>query len=114
MNSGKVKSAEACCRTGPYRVLVPGLPSGTTLAGMHSPLSFHGEVWTDARGQATVSLPPGAYAPQTELEYALRPIDGESVVHLMAELHDGRFTIATDEPHVKVAWRISRRKEESQ
>jgi hypothetical protein len=27
-------------------------------------------------------------------------------------LANGRFTIATDQPHVKVAWRISRRKEE--
>jgi hypothetical protein len=29
------------------------------------------------------------------------------------ELHNGHFTIATDRPHVKVAWRISRRTEES-
>jgi hypothetical protein len=77
-------------------------------------VSFHGEVWTDARGQATVSLPPDAYPQQAELEYALHAIDGESVVHVVAGLRDGFFTIVTDEPHVKVAWRISRRKEESQ
>jgi hypothetical protein len=70
-------------------------------------VSFHGEVWTDARGQATVSLPRDAYPPQAELEYALQTIDGESAVRVAAELRDGRFTIATDEPHVKVAWRIS-------
>ena len=81
---------------------------------MHSPLSFHGEVWTDARGQAIVSLPRDAYPPQAELEYALQPIDGASGVRVTAELRDGRFTIATDEPHVKVAWRISHRKEDSQ
>jgi hypothetical protein len=81
----------------------------------HQPtdISFHGAVWTDARGQATVSLPQDAFPPRGELEYALNAIDGESVVHLAAELREGRFTIATDEPHVKVAWRISRRKEES-
>jgi hypothetical protein len=77
-------------------------------------LSFHGEVWTDARGQATVSLPGDAYPPQAELEYALQPIDGSSSVRVVTGLRDGRFTIATDEPHVKVAWRISRREEESQ
>jgi len=77
-------------------------------------LSFHGEVWTDARGQATVSLPQDAYPPRTQLAYALQAIDGESDVHLTAELHEGRFTIATDEPHVKVAWRVSGREEESQ
>jgi hypothetical protein len=76
--------------------------------------SFHGEVWTDARGQATVSLPQDAYAPQAELEYALQAIDGESVVRVLSRLREGRFTIATDQPHVKVAWRISPRKEESQ
>ena len=77
-------------------------------------LSFHGEVWTDARGQAIVSLPHDAYPPRAELEYALHPIDGDSVVRLTAELRDGRFTIATDEPHVKVAWRISRREVEAE
>ena len=78
-----------------------------------SDVSFHGEVWTDARGQAIVSLPQDAYPVQAELEYVLHPINGESAVHLTAALRDGRFTIATDQPHVKVAWRISRRKEES-
>ena len=77
-------------------------------------LSFHGQVWTDARGHATVSLPRDAYAPQAELEYALKAIDGESAVRVAAELHDGRFAVVTDQPHVKVAWRISWRKEESQ
>ena len=78
-----------------------------------SDVSFHGEVWTDARGQANVSLPQDAYLPRAELEYSLHTIDGASAVHLTAELREGRFTIATDQPHVKVAWRISRRKEES-
>ena len=76
-------------------------------------VSFHGEVWTDGRGQATVSLPEDAYPPRAELEYALRAIEGESGVRVVGGLREGRFTIATDQPHVKVAWRISRRKEES-
>jgi hypothetical protein len=75
--------------------------------------SFHGEVWTDARGQATVSLPQDAYPPRVELEYGLHPIDGESVVRVISELRNGRFTIASDEPHVKVAWRVSRPREEA-
>jgi hypothetical protein len=75
----------------------------------HPDVSFHGEVWTDTRGQATVSLPRDAYGPEAELEYALHPIDGETGVRLTAGLREGRFTFATDEPHVKVAWRISRR-----
>ena len=70
-------------------------------------------MWTDARGQATVSLPREAYASQANLDYELRPVDGESGVRALSGLRDGHFTIASDQPHVKVAWRISRRKEES-
>lgn len=82
----------------------------------HQPthVSFHGEVWKDARGQATVSLPQDAYLPESELEYALHAIDGVGGVRVLSGLRDGRFTIATDQPHGKVAWRISRRKEELQ
>jgi len=29
------------------------------------------------------------------------------VAEIAAEMMDGRFTIATDEPHVKVAWRVT-------
>jgi hypothetical protein len=77
----------------------------------HQPtdVGFHGEVWTDARGQATVSLPRDADAPPAELEYELRPIDGDSEVRVVSGLREGRFTIATDQPHVKVAWRIHRK-----
>ena len=75
-------------------------------------VAYHGEVWTDARGYATVTLP--AAAPLPPVEYALRPLGGEIGVRVAVELREGRFTIATDQPHVKVAWRISRRKEELQ
>lgn len=76
------------------------------------PASYHGEVWTDTRGFATVRLPTEAGALEPPLEYELRDLDPPSSARVTAELHNGRFTIATDQPHVKVAWRISRRKEE--
>ncbi len=60
-----------------------------------------------------MSLPEDAHPQQAELEYELHAIDGESGVRMLAGLRDGRFTIATDQPHVKVGWRISQRKEES-
>jgi hypothetical protein len=74
--------------------------------------SFHGEVWTDARGYATVRLPAEADALQPPLEYELRDLEPQSSARVTAELKEGRFAIATNQPHVKVAWRISRRKEE--
>jgi len=71
--------------------------------------SYHGEVWTDARGYATVRLPAEAGRLEPPLEYELRDLDPQSSARVTAELEDGRFTIATDEPHVKVAWRIEGR-----
>jgi hypothetical protein len=71
---------------------------------------FHGEVWTDARGYATVSLPADAGALEPPLEYELHDLEPSSSACVTAELEDGRFTIATDQPHVKVAWRIRGRR----
>ena len=69
--------------------------------------AFHGEVWTDARGYATVRLPAEAGPLEPPLAYELCDLDPQSSARVTAELNDGRFTIATDEPHVKVAWRVS-------
>jgi len=76
-------------------------------------VAYHGEVWTDARGYATVRLPAGAGPLDPPLEYELRDLEPPSITRITDELENGRFTIATDQPHVKVAWRISHRKEES-
>lgn len=76
-------------------------------------VAYHGEVWTDARGYATVRLPAGAGPLDPPLEYELRDLEPPSSARITAELENGRFTVATDQPHVKVAWRISHRKEES-
>jgi hypothetical protein len=71
---------------------------------------YHGEVWTDTRGYATVRLPAEAGPLGPPLELELRDLDPQSRARVTAELKDGRFTIATDEPHVKVAWRVSGRR----
>jgi len=74
-------------------------------------VAYHGQVWTDGNGFATVRLPARARLLQPPLEYELRELEPQSGSRVTAELHNGRLTIATDQPHVKVAWRISRRKE---
>jgi hypothetical protein len=74
-------------------------------------VAYHGEVWTDGRGFATVRLPDEAGPLEPPLEYELRDVDPASSARVTAELEDGCFTIATAQPHVKVAWRISRRKQ---
>jgi len=71
--------------------------------------AYHGEVWTDGRGFATVHLPAEAGPLEPPLEYELRDLEPPSTARVTAALENGRFTIATNEPHVKVAWRISGR-----
>jgi hypothetical protein len=70
-------------------------------------ISFHGEVWTDGRGQATVNVPVDAYPPRASLDYTLAAIDADSAVRVIAQLRHGRFSIESDQPHVKVARRIA-------
>jgi hypothetical protein len=72
-------------------------------------VAYQGEVWTDARGYATVRLPAEAGPLEPPLEYELRDLEPASSARIAAELENGRFTVATDQPHVKVAWRISGR-----
>jgi hypothetical protein len=75
-----------------------------------APAVFSGEIWTDARGYATVALPRTAGPVLGDLAYELRPYARGVTAEIAAELLDGRFTIATDEPHVKVAWRVTGRR----
>ena len=42
--------------------------------------------------------------------YELRDLEPPSTARVTRELENGRFTIRTDEPHVKVAWRLTGRR----
>ena len=75
-------------------------------------IAYHGEVWTDARGYATVSLPAEAGPLEPPVEYELQDLEPPSTARVTGELKDGRFTIHTDEPHVRVAWRLRGRRPE--
>jgi hypothetical protein len=100
-----------------YPVTAALLPRSDIVAAMARPPdasteetnAYHGEVWTDARGYATVSLPAEAGSLEPPVEYELQDLEPPSTAGVTGELKDGRFTIHTDEPHVKVAWRISGR-----
>ena len=70
-------------------------------------VAYHGEVWTDGCGFATVLLPAEAAPLEPPLEYELRDLEPPTSARVTAELEEGRFTIATDQPHVKVAWRVT-------
>ena len=62
-----------------------------------------GEVWMDEHGEAVVVLPNHLYGRELEYEYRLESAGSSGAV---AELVDGRLTITSTAPHVKVAWRL--------
>jgi hypothetical protein len=69
--------------------------------------SFRGEVWTDGDGRAVVVLPPFVRAHRAGFEYELSALGSDSSAVVTEEIVDDRFVIATEEPHVKVAWRVT-------
>jgi hypothetical protein len=75
--------------------------------------SYSGEVWTDGDGRAVVVLPPFVRAHRAGFDYELTPVGSPSSAVVADEIVDGRFTIATAEPHVKVAWRVTALRETS-
>jgi hypothetical protein len=68
-------------------------------------LRFSGEIWTDARGQATVVLPSG-HELRGVLRGELELLVGGGKARFAPGLSDPSFVIETDEPHAKVAWRL--------
>lgn len=69
-------------------------------------LRFSGEIWTDARGQATVVLPPGGQGLECSLDFELELLVGGGKARAAPGPSDRSFLIETDEPHAKVAWRL--------
>ncbi len=69
--------------------------------------SYSGEVWTGADGRAVVVLPPFVRAHRAGFEYELEPLGSLSAAVVEKEIVENRFTIVTDKPHVKVAWRVT-------
>jgi hypothetical protein len=78
-----------------------------THGGEEEPVAYRGEVWTDGRGRAVIVLPPDAPALARPLAYTLEPAESAVTAAVRSELEGGQFTIETDEPHVKVAWRLT-------
>jgi hypothetical protein len=69
--------------------------------------SYSGEVWTDADGRAVVVLPAFVRLHRDGFEYELTPIGSDCAARVAEEIRDHRFAIVSDEPHAKVAWRLT-------
>jgi hypothetical protein len=75
--------------------------------------SYSGEVWTDGEGCAVAALPLLVRAHRAGFEYELTPVDSRCSRTVAEEIVNNSFTIATDRPHVKVAWRVTALRETS-
>jgi hypothetical protein len=71
------------------------------------PWSYSGEVWTDADGRAVIVLPSFVRAHRVGFDYELTSIRSSANARVATPISDARFTVATDQPHVKVAWRVT-------
>jgi hypothetical protein len=69
--------------------------------------SYSGDVWTDDEGRAVVMLPPFVRAHRAGFDYDLTPADVRRTAVVGKAIIDHTFTIESDEPHVKVAWRVT-------
>jgi hypothetical protein len=69
--------------------------------------SYSGEVWTDSTGRAVVVLPFFVRSHRAGFDYQLTPIGSGCLATVGEQIVDDRFTVATDQPHVKVAWRVT-------
>jgi hypothetical protein len=78
-----------------------------TVDTRHAGWSYAGEVWTDAEGRAIVVLPPFVRSHAAGFDYQLTPVGPRCEAVVAERIVDDRFTIATDRPHVKVAWRVT-------
>jgi hypothetical protein len=74
--------------------------------------SYSGEVWTDAEGRAVVVLPAFVRAHRAGFEYELTPLRSNAAAYISEEIDGDRFTVATDQPHVKVLWRVTALRDE--
>jgi hypothetical protein len=64
-------------------------------------------VWTDSTGRAVVVLPSFVRTHRAGFDYQLTPIGTRCSATVAEQIVDDRFIVATDQPHVKVAWRVT-------
>jgi hypothetical protein len=108
-----LKAAEGANGRLSYQPLTGVLPRGRSITAMarapggEATIAYRGEIWTDGRGRAVVVLPAEARGLKGPFDYILEPAEASVGAAVTSELTNGRFTIETDEPHVKVAWRIA-------
>jgi hypothetical protein len=68
---------------------------------------YNGNVVTDSIGAASVALPDWFEALNRDFRYQLTVIGQFAQAIVASEISNGRFTIKTDKPNVKVSWQVT-------
>src|SRR5262249_689080 len=68
---------------------------------------YSGNVITDGRGDATVTLPDWFEAINRDFRYQLTIIGGFAQAIVAGEISQNRFTIRTSAPNIKVSWQVT-------
>ena len=68
---------------------------------------YNGNITTDARGYATVTLPEWFEALNRDFRYQLTVIGSFARVMVAEEVRDNAFVIRTSNPNVKVSWQVT-------
>jgi hypothetical protein len=68
---------------------------------------YNGNVTTDAKGEASVTLPEYFEALNRDFRYQLTVIGQFAQAIVAEEIRNNQFTIKTDHPRVKVSWQVT-------
>jgi len=68
---------------------------------------YNGNVVTDANGFAAVEMPAWFEALNGDFRYQLTTVGQFAQAMIATEINDGKFTIQTDKPNVKVSWMVT-------
>ena len=68
---------------------------------------YNGNIVTDERGEAVVTMPEWFEALNRDFRYQLTVIGQFAQAIVAAEMKDNRFAIKTDKPNVKVSWQVT-------
>ncbi len=68
---------------------------------------YNGNVVTNARGYAVVTMPPWFEALNADFRYQLTTIGPLAQATVAREIKNGKFVIRTSKPHVKISWQVT-------
>jgi hypothetical protein len=111
---GNVNVTGTCCNAGAgtYKIDNPLDPRNKYLyhSAVQSPDMmdvYNGNVTTDNKGEATITLPLYFEALNRDFRYQLTPIGQFAQVMVSSEIKNNRFSVRTDKPNIKVSWQVT-------